>query len=1126
MTHKTCGFAYAWMAVALAAMFVTRPAEAQDPDIRSIKPAVILAVDTSGSMERRADCLCTTPQCNECLPVCGPDGVAQRNRWAVVTEALTGTYTSFACTQESRSGGAYVGQFDENYYVPHISITAAPQNSDGILDSYRDRVRFGLMTFDGVGTLTTASPLVEKLAFTSAGFLANSITDPGMYSYGTPREFWLPGCPSVYMIDNGARNASSPVGPLISIGPSTTDDTVINAQIQSALANVRPYGATPIAGMLDDVLYYFDHHPDVNSPTVVGTGDIYANCRPRYVLLLTDGYPSQDMRQDPYRCDAPGSTCPYKRPEELAQDLCQYDTNTGKCNGKIKGLFVVGFGLDDPAAVGRLNDIALMGGTSNALFANDRTELMSRLGQALDQAAAGATTRTIPVFSQSSSSTGPVQSQFSSGFVVGDATQPWSGVLERTRYECNSNLQPEAQALSDSAGDRFHKVLNARTAARVLYTVIPVNAANATKSLSGADQGVGSPGISSTDVLAAASTIGTGGPTCGTGSGISPTKTAPIIAETGLGLASFDLSNASLTPALVGASSSAQRDDVIRWVHAESTTARANARFGDVYHASPVTVPAPRRDNTDEAFNLFRLRPEVQNRPTVVYVGTNDGILHAFAAEHTSITAGPHAGRTLNAGEELWGFIPPVLLSKLTSAVSSHQIMVDGPIVVKDVFLKRTAGAAADGGIYRTVLIFGLRSGGNAYVALDVTDPLSPKFLWQFTSTFVNETYGTPGVGQVLMTMGDGSLQERAIAVLPGGNAVEITNTGGTCDVGITGCTPTGSGLPPVATNTTTRRSQYKCWGSQARQLYVLDIATGQVVRWFDDKVFNAPLVGGVSLYQGDVGSVASRGFVTDANGVIWRLDFGSKSVAQWDAKPIYDIFWDAAATASEISLFPPVISIDSQNRLIVLQSTGNIDRLDVGGNNRVVSLLENVTYNTSTGAVASVAFTQNWELKLNPGEQVTGPLELFNENVYFGTFKSTSSAIDACSFGSSNVCGVHYKNNISGTQSPKPGLESSPGSGTLDATCIGPYANQIIMGVSVTQRPSCFRGTETIDPYFGTRFMVSETGGGDFRLIAQLSGTAGSVAPTGAIISTVDRLLPTRRKLTRVQGWASSVDQ
>ncbi len=1116
-------------------LWVAPTARAQSaPDVRNVRPVVMLLVDTSGSMERSGTCTCTTPTCDECYPVCtGTVGTDTPNRWATVVEALTGSWSNFSCTREDRNTSSFVGQFDYNYFLPHFVVPSTAQNDDGILDVYADRVKFGLMTFDGVSTFTDMGPLVPATLFASR--TSDNASADGMYSYGTAKDFTFPGCATTYRLDNGARNASSPMGPLVSVGTDGVDDPqVINGNIQSALLSVRPFGATPVAGMLDDARYYFDTNTDVKQKaSSTDTGDPYYACRPRYALLLTDGYPNADMRGAPYNCDTPGFTCPYDTPEAIAADLCRYDSASSACTGKLNGLFVVGFDVSDPSAIARLNDIASVGGTGSALFASDRATLVARIAAAIDAAAPGTTTRTVPAFSTTGgTTTTQEQLQFNTGFEVSDSASgaPWTGVLERQRYECNGSLVPVAQPIT--AADDFAKVLDSRTAPRKLLTVLPSNKNDRTLHLIGHDMGL-SPVTTGVSTPSHGHHGGHGGASCsgggggggshggggGGGGGSSSTYSGPV--ETGLELQPFSIANGSLTPQMLDVSTTADRDKIIHWVEADASSSRNDKRLGDIYHSSPVISTPPPRDLPDESYNIFRQLPEVANRPSVVYVGTNDGILHCFVATDTTITSGPHAGTTLHAGDELWGFVPPILLGKLQSAMTSHQWMVDGTPIVRDVFLERLPGDI-DANSWHTVLIVPLRQGGAAYEALDVTDPFNPIFMWQFAHPEMGYPYGAPAIGEVLVNAGS-ALEERALALLPAGTGDDMFSSScGTSAVGTpVGCPSQGVGSPPVTQGTTNARSHQRCWSTRGRQMYFIDFGTGQLINQLDDHVFNAPVTGGISLYTGDTGTIATRAFFADADGVLWRLDMSSPNIADWDATPFHDMFWDAGALDGQPAYFPPVLTTNNQGEVVVIQATGDVDNLDSVARNRVVSLTEQLTYD-ATGAVTDAKAKLNWEIHLDVGQQVTGPLELFNGKVYFSTFKSSTSPTDACAYGESRIWGVQYYQD-DGSHNPMPGLESTPGSGVFDALNIGPFANQVVMGVAVTQRPNCYSGSTEVDPYFGSRYVVNQTGGGNFELVANVSG--GGSHATGGAVGQITRQLPAPQSYTSVQGWAGSVD-
>ncbi len=159
-------------------------------------------------------------------------------------------------------------------------------------------------------------------------------------------------------------------------------------------------------------------------------------------------------------------------------------------------------------------------------------------------------------------------------------------------------------------------------------------------------------------------------------------------------------------------------------------------------------------------------RTDHASRQNVVLVGSNDGFLHAFdAGGPDTSTTDPNNKTDVDcvwpnvldgSGEELWAFVPPDLLPRLRDTSMNHQYMVDGNIMVRDVWVD---GAAADGSTnnpvqgtgnsldgkkqkneFRTVAIFGERAGGTQFTALDITDAFSttasvrprPTFRWTF----------------------------------------------------------------------------------------------------------------------------------------------------------------------------------------------------------------------------------------------------------------------------------------------------------------------------------------------------------------------------------------------------------
>lgn len=178
------------------------------------------------------------------------------------------------------------------------------------------------------------------------------------------------------------------------------------------------------------------------------------------------------------------------------------------------------------------------------------------------------------------------------------------------------------------------------------------------------------------------------------------------------------------------------RVDFIRGSRAlEGTTFRERSYIlGDIVHSSPVVVGVPDRlaymmdqaanpttaSNPNGASNYTSyaaFQAANSTRAKRIYVGANDGMLHAFN----------------EGGSEVFAYIPTAVISKLNlltdkSYKTAHQYYVDGTPVVNDVY-------DSVAGRWKTILIGTLRGGGRSLFALDITNPNTPSLLWEFSST-------------------------------------------------------------------------------------------------------------------------------------------------------------------------------------------------------------------------------------------------------------------------------------------------------------------------------------------------------------------------------------------------------
>lgn len=197
-------------------------------------------------------------------------------------------------------------------------------------------------------------------------------------------------------------------------------------------------------------------------------------------------------------------------------------------------------------------------------------------------------------------------------------------------------------------------------------------------------------------------------------------------------------------------------------------------KLGDIVYSTPTVVSAP-SENYDLIYgdkSYYDFYKAHQNRASVVYSGSNDGVLHAFYAGvyhqgDNPNTFGKETGwfedpYNIGFGNELWGFIPKSFLPHLywqTQDDYRHVFGVD--LKPKIVDLKIFTPDSTHIGGWGTVLIGGMRLGAGeikttiggtpttlypSYFAIDVTDPQNPKLLWEFSHPDLGMTLSYPSV--------------------------------------------------------------------------------------------------------------------------------------------------------------------------------------------------------------------------------------------------------------------------------------------------------------------------------------------------------------------------------------------
>ncbi|MDR0736255.1 MAG: hypothetical protein LBF51_05390, partial [Zoogloeaceae bacterium] len=116
----------------------------------------------------------------------------------------------------------------------------------------------------------------------------------------------------------------------------------------------------------------------------------------------------------------------------------------------------------------------------------------------------------------------------------------------------------------------------------------------------------------------------------------------------------------------------------------------------------------------------YRQRKAVP-RAEVLYVGGNDGMLHAFYADAGSANGGT-LGSAGNGGKEIFAYVPYAVWDKLKALRDpeyTHEFYVDGSPTVGDAYLANSNSTHG----WNTVLIGSTGAGGSGYFALDVEKP-------------------------------------------------------------------------------------------------------------------------------------------------------------------------------------------------------------------------------------------------------------------------------------------------------------------------------------------------------------------------------------------------------------------
>lgn len=277
--------------------------------------------------------------------------------------------------------------------------------------------------------------------------------------------------------------------------------------------------------------------------------------------------------------------------------------------------------------------------------------------------------------------------------------------------------------------------------------------------------------------------------------------------------------------------------------------------LGDIIHSAPAFVGAPAFSypNTLEADRYAAYRVLEKDREGIVYVNSNDGMLHAFAA---------------TTGVEKFAYTPGALTNKLnllTSPVynSSHSYFLDGSPIIFDAYKSGVNSG------WNTMLASSAGAGAQLVFGLNVTDPstvnlasnLSP---WEFTDSAYTDVNGVHGDADLGFTLGDVSYGKM--------------NTGGWAVI-------FGNGY-----NNTFADGNVSTTGNAV--IYVVDAFNGALIKKLDTQVGMAEDPTGGSRPNGisTVTPVDMDGdfkvdvlYAGDLFGNVWKVDVTNSNPASWN---------------------------------------------------------------------------------------------------------------------------------------------------------------------------------------------------------------------------------------------------
>ncbi len=709
---------------------------------------------------------------------------------------------------------------------------------------------------------------------------------------------------------------------------------------------------------------------------------IQYSCAKNYIVLLTDGEPTEDVGADDKITALPGfsglvgTACDGSGNGACLDDMAEYlfeaDVNPDPLLAGLQNVTVhtIGFTVDLPL----LSSTAARGG-GEYYVANDTASLTTVMTDVITSVLDVKSTFTAPVVAVNSfNRTRTVNDMFISVFDSSEDAH-WPGNLKKYRLRASDGVIVDANgnAAVDPATGYF--VGSAQS-----YWSGLTDGAETT--LGGAANLIPDPAARNVYTY-----VDVGGMGMGMGGGNSDLNAVGNhVVSTNAGI-----DDAFLGIGQVGDPTRADLIDFIRGldvtdIDQDGIVDEPRYQMGDPLHAKPISI----------IYGGSVSNPDINDG--VVYFATNDGYLHAIDPA---------------TGVEMWSFIPPEFMDDqvelfVNRGSPNRHYGIDGTLTVQ--VLDNDNGIVEPAAGDKVYLYFGLRRGGSSYYGLDVTNPNDPQLMW------ILDGANLPGLGQSWSTpmptridiQGGAQNAEKMVLVFGGGYDATQDNSGST-DI-------------------------------RGNAIYIVDSVSGALLWHASDFGADRDLAkmqysipSDVRVIDLNADGFADRLYVADMGGQVWRLDIVNGEpasnlvtggvIAQLGGAPQVP----SPAAATRRFYYAPDVALvnNAENNFVHIgigsgyrahpNSMATQDRFYALRDYDVFSTRTQASYDGATPttdadlvditndihAVVPIG-SPGWRFDLNDGgwrgEKVLAEARTFNNQIFFTTFRpGGTAALDDC---------------------------------------------------------------------------------------------------------------------------------